>query len=113
MSRREPEYWQLVLRHALSKHRKAIRRVLQMMADEDEELVHEGREWWVGLHRTSGAVSGVIIKCALVKDVSDSGDSRVQRYSLSAEGERWLKDETYIPLLLRPSGRYKEGEVRW
>jgi hypothetical protein len=67
----------------------AQRYVLLIMADEDEELVCEREQCWVGDHRTSWQVVRWLLRVLAIKDVSDT--KGLTRYAINETGRALLR----------------------
>ncbi len=83
-----------------------MEKVLRLMRDEDEDLVTEGLECWVGLTRTSRTVVHSLLGLCLIKQ-DEYTVSSFRRYVLSEDGTKILADPVYIPRILRT----KEGRL--
>jgi hypothetical protein len=78
---------------------RAARVIRQLLASEDHELVHSGREWWIDNDRVSGPACLDLLRLCLVRTVYDGGRD-YEIYELSSETERMLSDPAYVPAII-------------
>ncbi len=79
----------------------AMERVLKIMRDDEDDLVQEGRECWVGDHRTSSAVVKRLLQFCLIRpDGQNRGDGKFWRYTITSCGTRCLGDKNYTPMIV-------------
>ncbi len=83
---------------------KGMWRVLYRMKNDEEadgELVYEkGGGYWVGLHRTTGALVNNLLRLCLLREDSH-GDEGFQVYTLNSDAEGVLADLTYVPTIVK------------
>jgi len=75
--------------------------VLRMMLDNEEELVVEGREAWVGDVRTSNFIVKRLLWLCAVKDVSSNQHTSFRQYEINEDGRGLLKSHTYVPRIVK------------
>jgi hypothetical protein len=64
--------------------------VLRKMADEEEEMICERNECWVGDHRTTLGICRKLLRIMAIKEVSDTKDG-LQRYAINETGHSILR----------------------
>lgn len=69
---------------------KRQREVLTKMRDEDEELVYERGEAWVGDERTSAAVVFALLRLMAIRMDQQSTVGGVERYTINETGRKLL-----------------------
>lgn len=101
----------------MSAWRSALER-LQAAGDNDEEneIVCEGRECWIGSVRIHRSTLNKLLRLLAVRDVSDV--KGLERYTINSTGQQLLKHpalEHKIPRALADGGPFqiKNGEIVW
>lgn len=76
----------------------AAARVLKWMLDEEEELVVEGIQAWVGKHRTHPILARRLLRHCLITDADFHG-TKARYYIPTPDAQRVLDDPDYEPAI--------------
>lgn len=79
----------------------AMARVLTNMREEEEELVGDRGQWWVGEHRTNWATARRLLRLCLVRTINVP--TSMECFVINETGRAILDDPTYVPPILRPN----------
>lgn len=79
----------------------ATEKLLRLMVENEEELVGDGGQWWVGLHRTNAKAVYRLLRLCLVRKSNIGGGCEI--YYAETEAKTIIADPDYVPLIIRAS----------
>jgi len=78
---------------------------------EDGYAIQEGIEVWVDLTRFHAATVNKCLRLCLIREDPMSGGPGTRIYSLNEDGENVLRDEKYVPAIVKAMKRRGRGRV--
>lgn len=80
---------------------RAMENVLRIMRDEEEYIIVEGAEAWVGSHKTNVATVHHLLRLCLVSQEQGPGEDKIQHYNINEDGRKVLEDPLYTPRIVK------------